>query len=186
MNIWNNICGKIKSVSESEIIQPDFFFHLAVVLKEGTAISDAFQEGTATPLHIQILRRKLENYTENIWDYLNQLEVEECPHAIKIVGFQNSIAQTTYRGAGNKLLCSQSFKDKMVASLPEELDFKWDDLFTAIVSDEIPKGEAILAYRGESQTDAGIFMFETAEGISIFKEIPEFKRYIRRLKVPQE
>jgi hypothetical protein len=152
---------------------PENFLHLAV---------------DPTNNHIQVLRYRLEKFTVNIWEYLNKIPVIECNTVKQLQVVAIDILKSSKRGCGNILVCSEEFKDAMDLSVIVDAnqDTKWSENFKIYESCfSIPNNEAILLYKGqESDIDGGLFMYETPDKkLIIYKEVPEFKNYIRRLKI---
>lgn len=171
MNVWNPICGIMKNANTAAVI-PDNFFALRV--------KDLNQR-----LHVQIEKLPLTDFTVKIWDYLDQVEVLECNTLKQLQHISVGMMSTTRRGAGKVLICSPSFVDSIEQSIVDTpQDAPWTEKFSIHEHPGMPDGEAVLAYRGISDIDAGLFMYESPDGrLTIYKEAPEFKKYVRRLKI---
>jgi hypothetical protein len=154
MSTFENICGD--QTPKDPKTKPAFIYTLEV---------RALEDGK---LNVMLLRRSTENASENIWTFLDTIPVEEVKG---ITDVMNRIAQDARRGAGNVLLASQSFLDKI--EIPNGV--------TTVIADELPDGEAILAYKGTSTTDAGIISFVYG-GKTFYVAHPDYKKYIHRLK----
>lgn len=148
-------------------------------------------EGTPR-LSIQILRQDIEPNTKNIWDYLNQLPVQEVAYSPEINRHSIEIGKVTRRGCGDVILTSQSFLDGLdrLNTTHSEEDRKYLiqmilNHYQVVITSDIPENEAIIAYKGSTQSDAGMFTWKDENGDSVYREHPEFHKWIHRLKIKE-
>lgn len=179
MSDFKNISAKLENKQE----------YFALCVKENL---DLGLDERLTKLHIQLLKYPFTNTTNNIWDYLNQIEVEtiapnpdeseESGNFITVNQIErilnkaiNQILVNSHRGMGNIILCGGEFKEAINNT-------NFNDI-KIIESTEIPSKEAIVSYIGLNKTDYPFFYYENEDGSILYKNHPDFKKYVVRLQL---
>jgi len=149
-------------------------------------------------IEIRLLKYPFTDTTNNIWDYLNLINIETIipnsdeleksgnfitVYQIERILFKaiNQIFTNTHRGFGNIILCGKEFKEAInnvnINNFRKNLDIK------IIESSEIPSKEAIITRVGCSNSDFPFFYYENGDGNIEYKNHPYFQKYVVRLKL---